>query len=99
LNEKIGYTLNIDALSFDKILKGSYSGLKELTIASGFSIDNLDFKKNIRVITEREEQILPILQQKSNTKSLPLKSFYIHARLYERYFHVSLNQVIVEGQQ
>ncbi|KAL0582095.1 hypothetical protein ABG067_008247, partial [Albugo candida] len=71
--------------------------MKELAITSGFAKDELDFKKNVRVITEREEQILPILQQESSTH-LPLKSFYVHARLYERYIHLSLNQVVIEGQ-
>ncbi len=95
-NETIGYTLNVDALLFERILKGSYSSMKELAIASGFAKDELDFKKNVRVITEREEQVLPILQQKSNT-SLPLKSFYVPARLHERYIHLSLNQIVIEG--
>ncbi len=56
----------------------------------------MDFKKNVRIITEREEQILPILQQKSST-NLPLKSFYVLARSYERYIHLSLNQVVIES--
>jgi hypothetical protein len=96
-NETIGYTLNVNALLFDKILKVSYIGMKELAIASGFAMGKLDFKKNVRVITEREEQLLLILQQKSSM-NLPLKSFYVHARLYERYIHLSLNQVVIEGQ-
>jgi hypothetical protein len=97
LNATIGYILNVDALLFQKVLNGSYITMKELVIASGFASDELDFKKNVRVITEREEQLLPILQQKSSTV-LPLKSFYVHARLYERYIHLSLNQVVIEGQ-
>jgi hypothetical protein len=63
-NETTGYTLNVDALLFDKILEGSYIGMKELAIASGFAMDELGFKKNVRIITEREKQLLPILQQK-----------------------------------
>jgi hypothetical protein len=38
-NETIGYTLNVDALLFDKALKGSYSSMKELSIASAFAKD------------------------------------------------------------
>ncbi len=95
--ETIGYTPNVDALLFDRILKSSYLGMKELLIASGFAMDELDFKKNVRVITEREEQLLPILQKQSGT-NLPLKSFYVHARLYERYINISLNQVVIKSQ-
>jgi hypothetical protein len=61
--------------------------MKELAIVSVFASNETDFKKNVRVIAEREEQVLPILQQKSNT-SLPLKSFYVLVRLYERYIHL-----------
>jgi hypothetical protein len=48
-NETIGYTLNVDALLFDNILKGSYSSMKELEIASGFAKDELDVKKKMYV--------------------------------------------------
>jgi hypothetical protein len=96
-NKIIGYTLGVNAILFEKILRGSYSIMKELSIASGFAKDGLDFKKNVRIITEREEQLLPILQRKSSA-NLPLKSFYAHARLYERYIHLSLNQVVMEDE-
>ncbi len=96
-NETIGYTLNVDDLLFDKLLKSSYIVMKKLAIARAFSKDGLDFKKNVRVITEREEQLLPILQKQSST-NVPLKSFYVHTRLYEKYTHLTLNQVVIESQ-
>jgi hypothetical protein len=95
-NETIDYTINVDALLLDRILRGSYNSIKELAIASRFARDELDYKRNVRVITGREEQVHPILQQKSKI-SLPLKLFYVQARLYERYIHISLNQVVIEG--
>ncbi len=36
-NEMIGYTLNMKAILFEKILRGSYSIMKELSTASGFT--------------------------------------------------------------
>jgi hypothetical protein len=94
---EVGYTINVDALLFDRVFKGSYETMKELVIESRFATNELDFKKNVRVITEREEQLLPVFEQKSG-KKLPLKSFYMYARLNERYIHLSLNQVVIEGQ-
>jgi hypothetical protein len=94
---KVGYAINMDALLFARVLKGPYDVMKELVIGSKFVTDEIDFKKNVRVITEREEQLLPVLEQKSG-KKLPLKLFYMHARLHERYIHLSLNQVVIEGQ-
>ncbi|KAG2236214.1 hypothetical protein INT48_008574 [Thamnidium elegans] len=92
-NIKTGYAITVEKMLLQKVLV-TEDELRDIIYASNLVQENDDSKK-LRITTQGEG-LLPVIQQ-SFKLQFPIKSFFMVAKLYEDYVHLTLNQVVTES--